>query len=153
MDGYDIVKFFHVLSAVIWVGAGIGITILGTRASRSTDPADIVKIGRDAGWLGTRFFVPASLSTLIFGIITVLVGDWSFGDTWIIVGLAGFGLSFIIGAGFLGPQSEKVADLADEHGETHPIVVQQVKKVMAVSRVDQLIILAVVLDMVVKPGA
>ncbi|MEX0875045.1 MAG: DUF2269 family protein [Actinomycetota bacterium] len=152
MDGYDIVKFIHILAAVIWVGAGLMLTIISLRAGRSTDPTEIVKLGRDAGWLGTRFFVPASLTTLIFGIITVLVGEWSFGDAWIIIGLAGFAISFIIGAGFLGPQSEKIGELADEHGETHPLVVQHVKKVLGVTRVDQLIILAVVLDMVVKPG-
>ena len=153
MDGSDIFKFLHVLSAVVWVGAGLLLTIIAIRAGRSADPAQLVKLGRDAGWLGTRFFVPSALSTLIFGVITVLVGDWSFGDTWIIIGLVGFALSFGIGAGFLGPQSEKIGELADEHGETHPIVVQHVKKVLAVTRVDQLIILAVVLDMVIKPGA
>ncbi len=152
MDGYDIVKFFHVLFAVIWIGAGLVLIFHALRAGRATDPAEIVKIGRDAGWLGERFFVPVSLLTLIFGVITVLVGDWGFTDTWVLLGLIGYGLSFAIGAGFLGPQSGKIATLADEHGDTHPVVVKQVKKVLAVSRVDSLIVLAVVFDMIIKPG-
>jgi len=152
MDSYDIVKFFHVLFAVIWVGAGLVLIFLVLRAGRSTNPADIVKIARDAGWLGERFFVPSSLLALIFGIITVLVGDWGFTDTWVLLGLIGFGLSFLLGAGFLGPQSGKIAALSDEHGETHPLVVEKVKKVLAVARVDSLILLAVVFDMIVKPG-
>ncbi len=153
MDSYDIVKFLHVLFAVIWVGAGLCITVLALRASRATDPAEIVKLGRDIAWLGNRFFVPASLATLIFGIITVLVGDWSFGDTWIVLGLVGYALTFITGAGYLGPQSERVAKLADEHGDTHPLAVQGMKKILAVSRIDQVVLLAVVLNMIIKPGS
>lgn len=153
MDGYDIVKFFHVLFAVTWVGAGLVIIFLVLRAARSSDPADIVKIARDAAWLGDHFFVPVSLLALIFGITTVLVGDWGFTDTWVLLGLVGFGLSFILGAGFLGPQSKKIHELSDEHGDTHPLVLEKVKRVLAVARVDSVILVAVVFDMIIKPGA
>ncbi len=152
MDAYDIFKFFHVLFAVIWVGAGLVIIFYALRAGRSSDRAEIVKIGRDAAWLGEHFFIPASLLALIFGIITVLVGDWGFTDTWVILGLAGFGLSFIIGAGYLGPQFGKIAALSDEHGDTHPLVLEKVKRVLAVARIDSVILVAVVFDMIVKPG-
>jgi uncharacterized membrane protein len=153
VDSYDIVKFFHVLFAVAWIGGGLALIVISNRAGRSTDPADIVKVGRDAAWLGERYFIPVSLMTLIFGIITVLVGDWGFTDTWVLLGLIGYGLSFLIGAGFLGPQSGKIATLAEEHGDAHPLTVKQVKKVLVVSRIDSLLVVLVVFDMIIKPGA
>jgi hypothetical protein len=37
-----------------------------------------------------RLFIPSGVLTLVFGVRLVFEGPWSFGDLWILVGLAGW---------------------------------------------------------------
>jgi hypothetical protein len=41
-------------------------------------------------WLVPRLFIPSGVLTLVFGVRLVFEGPWSFGDLWILVGLAGW---------------------------------------------------------------
>lgn len=102
VDGYTILKMFHVVFAILWVGGAITVNILGTRAVASGNGERVALFGRDTEWLGTRIFFPSSVLVLLFGILTVLRGHIGFGHAWVIVGLVGIGLTAITGSAFLG---------------------------------------------------
>src|SRR4051812_12088081 len=55
---YAVFKAVHVLVAIIWVGGGVLLTILGMRAQRASDPREIVTLAREAAFVGERIFAP-----------------------------------------------------------------------------------------------
>ena len=58
----------------------------------------------------------------------------------------------MIGAAFLSPESGRLRDLMKEKGMNDPDVLARVKRINMVVRIDFLILVLVVADMVIKPG-
>lgn len=151
MSGYEVVVFFHVLAAIVWVGAGFGLQLLEIRAKQS-GPDRMRFFGQEAEWLSTRLFMPASFAAVGFGIWAVAIGPWSFSDTWITAGFAGFILTIIVGMGFIAPTSKKLAQVSGERGPQDPEAQRLTRRMTLASRFNMLVLVAVVFDMVVKPG-
>ena len=151
MDGFELMKTFHVLAAVVWVGGAATVQVLATRLQRQNDPQRLAAFSKDIEWVGMRVYTPASILVLPLG-IGMTVDAYEFSDLWIILALAGIAFSIIIGAGYLGPTSGKLGKLIEERGAEDPEAQKTLARVLAVSRVDLLILLLIVVDMVVKPG-
>jgi uncharacterized membrane protein len=151
MSGYDLVVFFHVLSVIVWVGGGVMLQILLARASRA-GPESVASFSEHAAWTSSRIFIPASSAAFASGIWAVFAGPWSFGDSWIVVGLIGFAISSLIGTFVLGPTSKKMNALAAERGPNDPVVTHLRRRIDLVGRVDLIVLTLVVFNMVVKPG-
>ena len=97
------------------------ITVLAWRAQRAKDTAQLLQIGKQAEWLSMRVFVPASLTVLVMGIMLMHKGDWGYGHFWTLFGLIAWAVSFVVGAGFLGPEAGKLAKLMEAHGPDDPV--------------------------------
>ena len=52
---YDLIKYVHVICAIIWVGGAFFAQLLAIRASRSDDPADLPKLGRASPTSGSGY--------------------------------------------------------------------------------------------------
>lgn len=95
MTRYELLLFLHVVFVIPWVGAGTLFHILGYRAERAGDDAAVERIFKDLAALGTTFFLPSSLLALVFGLLLLWDSEvWSFSQLWIVLGLAGFALTF-----------------------------------------------------------
>jgi uncharacterized membrane protein len=150
---YEGIQVLHVLAAVIWVGGAFALQVLGFNAQRSDDSSKMIALARDAEFIGTRVFFPASVAVLVFGIVMVIDSPaWTFGQLWIVFALVITAISAIVGMAYFGPESGRVAKLTEEHGAEHPDVVARIKRIFLVSRIELLLLLAVVADMVAKPG-
>jgi len=149
---YNTLKFFHVLAAITWVGSAIYAQALATKVMSENDPVHLANTAKDIGDLGKRVITPASISVLVFGVWIVAVSPWNFSDTWVILALIGIGLTVITGAGFLGPESERLGKLVGERDPSDPEIRRRIKRVVAVSRIDLVVLILVVADMVFKPG-
>ena len=60
--------------AVFWVGGGLLLTVLGLRAERSDDPAELATLARQAAFAGEKLFAPAGLLVLLMGIAMMITG-------------------------------------------------------------------------------
>jgi uncharacterized membrane protein len=149
---YEWLLFFHIAAAVVWLGGGLAIQVLAIRANRTDDPARMVSIAHEAEWFGTRIFLPSSLLVLILGIILTIDGPWDFGQTWVILALIGYGLSFVTGAAFLGPESGRIGKLLAADGPDSPAVQARIQRIFLVSRIELVLLYLIVFDMVIKPG-
>src|SRR5207248_1590821 len=76
---------------------------------------------------------------------------WSWSQNWVVLGIIAFGLSFGIGAGFLGPESGRIAKLIDAEGPDSPAVKARIRRILTVSRAELVVLLTVIWNMVVKP--
>jgi hypothetical protein len=62
-----------------------------------------------------------------------------------------FGLSFALGAGFLGPESGRIAELIEKEGPDSPAVQARIRRILTISRCELVVLLIVIVNMVVKP--
>lgn len=151
MDLYDVLQFVHVTAAILWVGGATLLHIIGERAVASDDPARVQSLLSDSEHLAKRFFMPASIIVLVFGIITTINGDIGFEEPWIVGGIAGIVISIVVGAGMIGPTSARLAQRMPASGLDDEIRAG-LNKIRTLSRIDLLVLFAVVFLMVTKPG-
>lgn len=152
MNRYEWLLFFHIAAAIVWLGGGLAVQVLAIRADRADDPARMTTIASEAEWFGTRIALPSSFSVLVLGIILAVDGPWDFGQTWIVLALIGFGLSFVTGVVFLGPESGRIAKLLAAEGPESPAVRARIQRIFLVSRIELVLLYLIVLDMIAKPG-
>jgi uncharacterized membrane protein len=144
-------KALHVLFAVVWIGGGLMLTILGILAERRNDPVELATIARQAALVGERLFTPSPLIVLTMGIAMMLNVDLGWGSFWVIFGLVGFASTFALGIGVLAPLSKRAAAAIEASGPTSPEAQALVTRILLVARIDVAVLLLVIVDMVVKP--
>lgn len=153
-DVFKTLKFIHIFAAIVWVGGGIFVQIYATKLKNAGDPARLAAFAHDVSTLGTKVFAPASGIVTLMGITMVIYSPFVFfSETWIIVGLVGAVATFITGAFFIGPTAGKLGTLVETEGMASPNVQAAINKIFTVSRIDQVVLAVVVLNMVFKPGA
>lgn len=153
MSLYEFFKTIHVLGAVAWGGAVMVSQFLGFLAARSGDPTRMLGFIEDEAWLGKHYFAPTSITVLLAGIAMVIESGWEFTDAWIVIGLVLFFATVILGLFFITPKSEQLVAAIQERGMEDPGVQDQAKQLMTLSRIDLLLLVVIIADMVIKPGA
>jgi uncharacterized membrane protein len=150
-DWYTAFMTVHVVFVVVWVGGGAILTVLGIRAERANDNGELVAIARQAAFLGHKVFAPAAIVVVAMGIAMVSNKDIGFNHFWIVFGLLGFLITFVLGIAVLAPMSKKLAALLEANGPDHPECQAAVAKLLLIARADIAMLLLVVVDMITKP--
>jgi len=152
MSWYEFLLFFHIAMAVIWVGGAAMLQVVALRAMRASDPRRLVDLGQDVEWIGNRVLVPSSALAVVSGVWMVIDSDvWGFGDDWIVIGIVLFAITFLAGALFFGPESGRLGKLAATEGPS-PAVLAKLKRLLALTRADLMLLFLIIYDMTVKPS-
>jgi uncharacterized membrane protein len=161
MAAEDWALFFHVLGALLLV-AGVAVAGLCFEAARRrTEPREIALL-LGVGRLGLVLVGPGSLLVLGFGLWLVRLGHWGYGAGWVDAALALFAAMAVLGA--IGGQRPKRARLlaerlaregagesAGESAELRALLDDRVAR--ALNDLSALLLVAIVVLMVFKPGA
>jgi uncharacterized membrane protein len=150
MGARELLLLGHIMFAVIWIGSHIGMVTLGARARRE-GPARMVQVAADSIWLGNGLQSVSALLVLLFGGALVVVDDFGFADLWILLGLIGFAVLLVTGAGAM-TQLRRIIELADQKGADAPEIQDKIQTVRLISIVQSVVMVAIVLDMIAKPG-
>jgi uncharacterized membrane protein len=150
MNLYDFITFLHVAAAMVWIGAGSGMLLLGNRALKAGDEADLASVMRHLAYFSRVVFMPASVAVLVFGLyLTWYAG--SFFAFWVIFGIVGMAGSVALGSMILAPLVRSYAALDISSGPT-PESSAMAERIIAVMKANFVILFAIVFDMVVRPG-
>ena len=103
MSRYELFLFLHVASVIVWLGAGTTLALVAFFAGRTGDRELLGKLGSIGQWLGPRVFGPSALGALVFGLVLVHEGAWTFGPLWVELGLGALALSFLLNVGVRVP--------------------------------------------------
>ena len=152
MDAYDLYVTLHVAGAVVWVGGNSMVAILSARKIKRNRPEELESFVSDLTYLTPRFFIPVSLLTVAFGVVSVWKGPFEFSDPWVGAGLTMFIISFLIGAAYLGPQVEKMDELSEAGGSASDEWNERLHRVLIASRIELALLWLTVIVMVVKPS-
>ncbi len=148
MDFYAIFKLLHVVTALAWVGGGLTLLAFSLMVSNSTDEAARFSTLDILNRLGLTWFAPSALLTFIFGAIaTTFGGMW--GESWIILALAGFAVTFLTGILFIEPRGRKIAQLREAGKIDEALAAGD--RLTSISKFDGTVMLLIVADMVLKP--
>ena len=142
-----VLQSIHVLAAVFWVGGGFLLNVAMLLAARSDDPASRLAAMRLAHFAGPKVFTPLALIVLGSGAwLTEEYFDW--GELWIVLGLIGLVTAITVALFYLSPRAGR-AVRAMEQGVPPP---PGRNWVPIVGRLNLLLVSAVVVVMVIKPG-
>jgi hypothetical protein len=151
MTLYELFFLLHVVSAIIWVGAGTVYFALELWTDVSGDLERETNHNEDAEYLAPRLFIPSAIGTLIFGVLAAIEGNWNFDSLWIVIGLSGFAVSFAVGVGYFEPEIKKLASDIERKGPGSAEVRRRVANLKMVGRIELTVLFIVVASMVVKP--
>jgi uncharacterized membrane protein len=147
------IHFIHVLGAIIWVGGGVMLSLIGARARKSADARLIGEFARTLSYVGLRVLTPAVVAVLLTGLWLILTGsEWKFTQLWVLLGLSAFIAAFLIGAIYLS----RIAIQLDRVATHTDVDLQTARNLLARWMVGYQIILVILVfavwDMVFKPG-
>jgi uncharacterized membrane protein len=148
---YDWLLLLHILAAMVWLGGLVTLSLLATLVLRSREDDSIGRFVASLRVIGPAALAPAMVAVLGFGIWMVIRSDaWDFGRTWVVLALALFAASFVVGAVFqsrtaIGAQR---AVEAGDHGEA----ARQLRRWSWGMRLIHVLLVVVTWDMVIKPG-
>ncbi len=147
------IHFAHVVGAVVWVGGGITLSLIGVRARRSGNLAVIGEFARTLSYVGLRVFTPAVLIVLVSGVWLVLTSsEWNFKQLWVLLALGAFLVAFLIGAVYLSRSAIQLERAATQTSDLDAAREALGRWITGYGIV--LIILVFALwDMIFKPGA
>ena len=153
MTWYEFLLFFHIAMAAIWVGGAAMMQFFGLRAIQAADPRRLAEVGGDIEWIGNRVLVPSSALAVISGVLLVIDSDFfGFGDDWILIGIVLFAITFVAGAAFFGPESGRLGKLIEAEGPSSPAVQAKLRRLLALTRADLMLLFLIIFDMAVKPS-
>lgn len=146
-------KFAHILGAMIWIGGGVMLSLIGIRARQSKDPHFIGEFSRTLSYVGLRVLMPAVIVVLVFGVWLMLISPaWQFTQLWILLALGAFALAFLIGAVYLS----RIALALDKLTAGTDFDLKAARDLLSRWIVGYQIVLFILLfavwDMVFKPG-
>jgi uncharacterized membrane protein len=153
MSYYEILLFLHITGATIWLGSAFLLQALLFRARRTDDAVLVERITANTQWLAQRIFIPTSLAVLLLGILLTIEGPWSFDQLWIVIALAAFGATFLLGVGVIEPEGKRLHAATAAHGPEHPETRRHNDRMDAYMKVDLALLFVVVFDMALKPTA
>jgi uncharacterized membrane protein len=151
LNAYTIYKSIHVLAAVIWVGSDVALHVIGVRAKKA-GPQFAGWFAKQVAFYGKFILTGSALVLIVFGFLTLDQIHGKVGDLWVSLALAVWVASFVVGVFYLGPTTDKLGKAIDEAGgELPPEQTALFDRILLINRIEILLLLAIVVDMVVKP--
>lgn len=152
MDLETWLHFLHISAAVVWVGGGLMLVVIGLRARSNGDLARIGDFADSLAYVGLRLFMPAVIVLLVTGVWMVFLDGGDFGQLWVLLALGAFVLAFVVGAGYLSRVVIGLERTASQADATLAAVSDGLQRWI----VGYLVVLGVLVfamwDMVFKPG-
>lgn len=150
---YEWFKAFHVLTAVVWVGGAVMISILAFLISREGDPVRLAQFGRVAGLVGERLLTTMSVLVLLFGVGLMENGasPWEWDMTFISISLLGWIAAFLLGSIWTRAQSASLRRVLAASGPGAPEAQVIIRRVVIGARLNAVLLLFVVFVMTAKP--
>ena len=149
---YELLLTGHITASVLWVGGAASIILMALRLSRAGSGAQMADLAKNIEWFGKFYFTPLSLAVLLFGILLVRQMDTvTITDFFVQYGLTAIVITIAVGAGFLGPQSGKLAKMTHATGAVSSEAQALLRRILLVARIDAVMLLSVVIVMSLKP--
>lgn len=148
---YTLIKFIHIAAAIAWIGGAITFALLNANAVRNRDKDATLVLLRQGAFFGQRVMGPSAMTTLIAGIVMVLMSEFGFGELWITWGFVAIFGSIILGAVVMRRVQMEFAKQMNSKDLNDPQVRSLAARLSRLNAVAILLMLSAVWAMVFKP--
>jgi uncharacterized membrane protein len=148
VTGFLLLKWLHVLSAILAVGSNATYGLWSARAG--SDPAHLGFALRGIKFMDDRLANPAYGVLLVTGLIMAFT-TYSITLTWILIGLGLYAVMAVLGAGVYSRTLSRQIKTLDAEGPSSPAFRALSARATAVGIFLGVLAIAVVFDMVFKP--
>jgi uncharacterized membrane protein len=149
-NGYNWLKFAHVVAVIFWLGGASALTTVSALLVGS-DRGAYKNFIREAGFYGPVVIGPASLVTLLTGLVMAGMTGL-FRMPWVQVGFAGIVFHFVFGPVLIRRAQLQVDRLLALPTTDEALLRSATRRVVWLSLIYQLVMLAVVGVMIFKPA-
>lgn len=150
MPIFDILKFLHILLAIVAVGFNISYAIWIQRAARSPQNLDFTL--RGIKFLDDYIANPAYIGLFLTGLAMVLVLPIPFSTFWISAAMGLWLILLIGGFGFYTPTLRKQIHALETSGADSPEYIRLNKRGTVIGIILAVIVVIILLLMVFKPN-
>jgi hypothetical protein len=148
---YELLLTLHILAAALWFGSGIAITVFSLRLL-AVEPGAFGAFSAASGWWAARAHPAAALVILLAGIGMVIDADLSFGELWIVLALIGWLALSAVGGALINPAGKRLTEAYERSGGVLTDDVRpHASRLLTVIRIETVVLILVITDMVVKP--
>jgi uncharacterized membrane protein len=148
---YNLLKFLHVVAAVVWIGGVAALAVLNARVARQRDAAVLAVTARESAFYGRLVVGPAMGIVLLAGFGMAGLAGIRITTVWIMCGLVGLVGSAMIGGLATTRAGTELSTLAasPSRDESRMRVLQRRLGALAVANL--LLLFSVIGAMVYKP--
>ena len=150
MDAYLLLKYVHVLLAIVAVGFNASYGIWLSRAAR--EPAHLGHVLRGIKVLDDRFANPAYALLLVTGLAMTFVSGIPLTTRWILSALVLYAVLVVVGLGVYTPTLRRQIALLDSAGPASADYLRVASRGRVVGILLAMVVVAIVFLMVVKPA-
>jgi uncharacterized membrane protein len=148
-EPYNLLKFLHVLLAIVAIGFNASYGVWLARAGR--EPQHLGHVLRGIKTLDDKFANPAYVLLLVTGILTALVGNIPFEAFWIAASIVLWVVLVGVGLGVYTPTLRKQIALVEGGGSDSPEYQRLARRGLLVGGLLAAIVIIIVFLMVTKP--
>jgi len=148
MTLYLVLKFIHILSAIVAVGANITYGVWNVRISSQPNHAAFTLDG--IRFIDDRIANPAYGVLLLTGLVMVFM-DWKITELWVIVSLIAFIAIAVLGFGMFSPLLRNQIKLAEAGDTSSSEYVRLGNRSRVIGPVLGLLVVVILVMMVFKP--
>jgi hypothetical protein len=84
-------------------------------------------------------------------VLLTIDGPWEFSQLWVVLGLIGYAATFFTGVAVLRPRGDAIAAAIERDGGMTPASLADARRLLALARIDYVVLVLVVADMAIKP--
>jgi uncharacterized membrane protein len=149
LEPYDLLKFAHVMLAVVAIGFNASYSIWLARAGR--EPEHLSHVLRGIKTLDDRFANPAYVLLLVTGLLTAFVGNIPLETLWIAASIGLWLILLVVGLGIYTPTLRKQIALVEGGAAGSAEYTSLARRGMLVGVLLAVIVVVIVFLMVTKP--
>jgi uncharacterized membrane protein len=149
ISGFEIVKWIHILMAVVALGFNATYGIWLARAAR--DPEHQLHVLRGIKVLDDRFANPAYAALLATGIWMIAISPYELTELWILAALVLYAVAVTLGAAVYTPTLRNQIAVLESEGPSSPTFQRLSSRGRTVGIVLGVDVVAIVFLMVTKP--
>jgi uncharacterized membrane protein len=147
---YAVLKWLHVLLAIVAVSANATYGIWIARSSRS--PEHLAFTLRTVKLIDDRLANPAYVLLLLTGSVLLALGHWSLRTPWLLTALVLYVALVALGLGLYTPTLRQQIEAAERSGADSPAYQALASRGQRLGIVTAVLVVAITFLMVVKPG-
>lgn len=147
-----VLKYVHILAAMVYVTGYIGGALLQVWAGRATDWSTRATLMHAANVFSTRILVPGFVAAAVLGIITAVVLGYPVMSGWVLYALIVYAVLLVIGLAYWTPLGKKIDAAIASRNEGTFAALRDRPSTLYVSIFDGILLLLLIYLMVVKPS-